>query len=409
MSALAASSRRSRRDEFRQALTVVGLGVVPGLVTMLVMVTVLRSHWVAYDFHWSYYPAAARLLHGGNPYAVTRFDIVKGIAFVYPALSAVALAPFALLSRSDADHLYSLLLLLLIPASLWMLGIRDWRIYGAPLIWLPVIVGWQGGNESVPLCFMAAVLWRYRDRPLVAGLVTAAPISLKPFVWPLALWLLATRRWKAAAWALAWGVALNLFAWSIVGFSEIHTYLHLSGEVTTALWRGGYGMLAVAHYLGLGRGAGEVMMAVASLALVAGVLRAGMQRRQTDAFVLAVALMLVASPLVWSHYFTFLVLPLALRRPRFSALWLVPVAMWVCPPSMTVVGWEAAVAWLVAIACFASWNGPNRSALAWHKRRQAFADRVGQAVRSCDMEPVIRFVSRARGLPDRCSGGRMLD
>ena len=49
----------------------------------------------------------------------------QGLAFVYPALSAVVFAPFALLGQADADHLYMLMCFLLVPATLWAAGVRD--------------------------------------------------------------------------------------------------------------------------------------------------------------------------------------------------------------------------------------------------------------------------------------------
>ncbi|HEX3802053.1 MAG TPA: glycosyltransferase family 87 protein [Solirubrobacteraceae bacterium] len=337
------------------------LGVVPVVVVAVMFIVLTVNRTVAYDFHWAYYPAASRLLHGGNPYGMPAADIAGGTAFVYPAFSAVVLVPFALLGHSQSDEVYRALCLLLIPGTLWTAGVRDWRVYGVTLIWLPVTVGWQIGNVSVPLTFLVALVWRYRDRPYVAGLVTAAAVSLKPFVWPLGLWLLATRRIRATIWTVVWAIALNLLAWWIVGFNEVHTYLRLSGEVTDALWRGGYSMLAVAHYLGFGRGVGEALLILVSAAVGLALVYAGyVKRRERDAMVLAVALMLVASPLVWSHYFVLLLVPLALTRPRFRAIWAAPIAMWVCPPSATVVSWQAAVAWIVTGTCFAVALRPSR-------------------------------------------------
>jgi hypothetical protein len=322
------------------------------LVAITALTAFRAQPQVAPDFHYAYFPAAQRLLRGVSPYALPHQDIAAGIAFVYPALSALVFAPFALLGRPLADHLYVLLCFALVPATLWLARVRDWRLYALPMLWAPVVLGWEGGNVSVPLTFLVMLLWRYRDRPLVAGFVTALAISLKPFVWPLALWLVVTRRWRAAGYALLSGLLLNLAAWAIIGFNQISAYLRLSAQVTDALWRGGYSMLALAHHLGFGRGVGEAVLLVASAALIAGLVWLGLvRRRDRDALTLTVALMLVASPLVWSHYFVLLLVPLALARPRFDPIWLLPCAMWICPPSTAATGREVVLAWLVAVSC----------------------------------------------------------
>lgn len=345
------------------------LGALPLALTLGLVIAAAGSHWVAEDFSLAYYPAAFRLLHGGDPYAVTHAQLISGAAFVYPALSAVLIAPLALVSSGLADHLYVLLCIALVPGTLWVTGVRDWRVYGATMLWFPVIIGWQGENISVPLMFLVGLAWRYRERPLVAGLIVAAATSMKPFVWPLALWLIATRRFKAAGAALAWGIALNLLAWWLVGFSQISTYLRLAGQDTTALWRGGYGLLAVAHHLGLGRGVGEALLVFGALALCAAILHQGLVRgRQRHAFVLAVALMLVASPLVWIHYFVLLLVPLAITRPRFGVVWAAPIAMWLLPSATSVDDWQLVLAWGVVAGCFwaalrprqAGWRSADR-------------------------------------------------
>ena len=38
-----------------------------------------------------------------------------------------------------------------------------------------------------------------------------------------------------------------------------------------------------------------------------------------------------AEPIVWLHYLVVLLVPLAIARPRFSAIWLLPVLLWVSP------------------------------------------------------------------------------
>jgi hypothetical protein len=344
-----------REANLRRAAEHSLFGVVPIVATIALIAFQFKLHAVALDFHVAYYPAAKRLLSGLGPYAATHAQITGGTVFVYPAFSAIVLAPFALLSRGIAQVLYMLACMACVPATLRVLNVRDWRAYGVAMLWFPIFDGWQSGNVTLPLMLLTALAWRYRERPVVAGLVTAVAISLKPFVWPLGLWLLATRRWQAAAWALAWGLAVNVISWAVVGYSEIHTYLHLSGEVTNALWRGGYSMLAVAHHLGFGRGVGEGLLLVASGAAAAAVIYLGaVKRNDTDALTLAVVLMLVASPLLWAHYFALLLVPVALRRPRLSPVWILPVLMWPMPPRQPVFGWEELLAWGLSAAMLAS-------------------------------------------------------
>jgi hypothetical protein len=40
---------------------------------------------------------------------------------------------------------------------------------------------------------------------------------------------------------------------------------------------------------------------------------------------------LAATPVVWMHYYALLFVPIALYRPRLSALWAVPLVLWLAP------------------------------------------------------------------------------
>ena len=62
-------------------------------------------------------------------------------------------------------------------------------------------------------------------------------------------------------------------------------------------------------------------------------MRAVFARRDDDArsFTCAVAATLALSPIVWLHYLVVLLVPMAILRPRFSVLWLLPVLLWVSP------------------------------------------------------------------------------
>ncbi len=339
----------SRGRTFAGALFDVFMGPVPVLIVAVMMWIVLHGPVPAFDFRFAYWSAGHRVLTGQSPYLWTAAQYRGGFAFVYPALSAVVFAPMALLSRSAGSVLFTLVSACLAPTTLALLGVRDWRAYGITLLWLPVCAGWLTANESLFLMFGLACLWRWRDRPGIAGLLAAVMISLKPIMWPVMLWLLATRRWRASAQSIVYGVLLNVAAWSVVGFGQIRAYLHATATDTAVAWRTGFGVPAMLGHLGAGRTAGVALMLVLALALLVATVHSGFVcRNEVQALTLTVVLTLVASPLVWGHYLTLLLVPLALLRPRLNWLWVVPVLMWICPPDARVHLWQAAFFWLAA-------------------------------------------------------------
>ncbi len=108
-------------------------------------------------------------------------------------------------------------------------------------------------------------------------------------------------------------------------------------------------MPALLGHLGAGRTAGVALLLALALALLVATVYSGFVRRnEVQALTLTVALTLVASPLVWGHYLTLLLVPLALLRPRLNWLWVLPVLMWICPPDARVHLWQAAFFWLSA-------------------------------------------------------------
>jgi hypothetical protein len=155
------------------------------------------------------------------------------------------------------------------------------------------------------------------------------------------LWLLATRRYRAAGWAIACGLVLNLLAWGLLGFDQLSRYFHLDSAVTTALYRDGYGVISLAVRLDAGRSTGTVVLVVLAVALALLCLWLGRRGRQEAALLVAVDLMLVASPLLWNHYFAMLIVPLAILRPRLSREWLLPLVLWICPGGLQEAEWQA--------------------------------------------------------------------
>lgn len=299
----------------------------PALLTVLVTIEMTRRHVVAFDFDHSYWPAGRRVLHGLSPYDPSWQDLGTGFGFPHSAVAALFFVPFALIPLHVADGVSTALTIGVLFLTLRVLRVRDFRIYGAVMLWPAVVFAWQTSNMTLLLGLGIAGAWRYRDRPFVAGALAGLIVSLKLFVWPIGLWLLATRRYAAFGWAIVCGAALNLVGWAVIGFDQISPYQRLV-RADTRIWElRSYNVIALAQLNGIGRTAAYVLQF--SIAAVVGAACVVIGRRGSDqsALVISVALCLLASPIIHLHYFALLVVPLAVARPKLSPAWLLPLLM----------------------------------------------------------------------------------
>jgi alpha-1,2-mannosyltransferase len=319
--------------------------VFPLLLTVWLLFGYSSSHQLAIDFHHDFWVAGARVRDGLSPYAWTPREIAGLVSFPYPAPAALLFVPFSLLPRGLGDPIFVALSLTACMLALRVLNVRDWRLYTFVLLLWPVIQAWQTANVTLLLVCGIAATWRYRDSPVVTGVLTAAMLCLKPVVWPLLLWLVITRRYRAAAYGLALALAVNVISWAVLGFGALSTWWHLLATQMDVLYREGYGLTALAVHMGAGRAAGTAFQILATAALALVCVRLGLRGRERAAFTLAVALMLVSSPLVDNHYFALLIVPIAIARPYLSRAWLPPLVLYLCPAT-GVAGWQLALPWV---------------------------------------------------------------
>lgn len=318
-------------------------GVTPVLGTVCLLY-VFRGHWFAVDFRLSYWPAAHQIVHGLSPYLAQNAPSQGREGFPYPAVGALVIAPFGLLPRELASALFTALNIAAVPAALRLLGVRDWRIYGVVFLWLPVISGWETANVTLLFLLGIAAVWRYRDRPLVAGVLTAFLISVKPFVWPLALWLLLTRRYASVAYGAAFGLVANVVAWAIIGFGEVHRFIHLLGELGSTAQRSAYSLVAVLMHAGASPGVAYTLGLAPGVAIFLAWLVLGREAEDRTAMIICIAVILFLSSVVWLQYFALLIVPLALARPRLSLAWGLPMLMSACVPIYGPEVWQQALA-----------------------------------------------------------------
>jgi hypothetical protein len=309
-------------------LEVLLLGILPLTALYFVFLSVLRGGQVT-DFENAFYPAAEAVLHGRSPYpALDDPSLAAGTAYVYPPLTAIASAPLTALSSEAAGLAVMALLVAMVIATLLVLDVRDWRCYGMAFLWLPVISAIQAANVTIPLGLAAALAWRYRERPPLAGLSVGMSLALKPLLWPLVLWLAATRRSRAAAVTVVTAAIALAGTWGVIGFAGLREFPDLLHRLQGLEERQGYTVYALATDLGASPGLARPFAVALAVSLLCAVVVLGRRGDDRRAFILALAAVLACTPIVWLHYFALLLVVVAVGRPTLGPAWFVPLVMY---------------------------------------------------------------------------------
>jgi hypothetical protein len=340
------SADRMRTDlgsALRRVVPIVFLGAIP-LLTVVIAVSSYSGDSVAYDFHHELYPEAKLVVEGLDPYPPADADLSDGTNNIWPIAAVLPVVPLTLLPPAAADWVMTFLVLASLVGALWIVGARDWRVYGVTLLWPPVINAYQTANMTLPLCLLCAIAWRARRRTWLPGLVIGAAIAIKFFLWPLTLWLAATGRVRASAASVAVAGASLLLLLPFVG---IGTYVELLRNLSDTFDGESYTIYALLVDVG----ASSAVARAATLA-VGGVMLALAWRRRS--FGLGIGAALVLSPIVWLHSFALLAVPMAIARPRFHPAWLLALPLWLVPGTLNGNAWQTALALVVLFAIIAA-------------------------------------------------------
>ena len=304
----------------------IGLGVGPA-VLILLSLTVAKGR--SFDLH-AFWGAGRDVLAGRSPYPA--LDALPAVAdrltfrpFVYPAPAAFLMAPFAALPFWLANVLFAFATVAAIAGALRLLGVRDWRCYGAAFVSCPAVSAVGGGTVSPFLLLGAAALWRYRSTWWKAGPLLAFLLVMKLFLWPLAAWFLATRRYGATLAAAALTLATTLAAWAAIGFVGLREYPALLDKLTALVGPNSFSSYAFGLAIGAPAGAAELALKGASAVAFCALVWAGRRRLdERQAFLACLAAALFLTPILWPHYLVLVFVPVALASRRFSGLWLAP-------------------------------------------------------------------------------------
>lgn len=304
------------------------LAFLPIVAIYIVFLNVARGGAVT-DLENVFYGAAEVVSGGGNPYSPLDDPVIAaGKAYVYPPLIALAGIPLTALGVEAAGFVVMGLLVLGVFGTLLVLGIRDWRCYGIALLWPPVLSAIQTGNITIPLALGAAIVWRCRDQARAAGASLGLTLAAKLILWPLALWLAATRRFSTVVYALGVGCAAVVVSWAVIGFAGLVDYPALLRRLQEIEESQGYTVYALALDLGASSSVARALWIALAVSLLLGVVVLGRRGDDRRAFVLAVGAALACSPIVWLHYFALLLVAVAVAEPRLGPAWFVPLLMY---------------------------------------------------------------------------------
>jgi hypothetical protein len=302
------------------------LGLLPALVLILTLEQEVRDHQIAPDLHYGLYRQAKGLLDSGVGFDPVS-TVIDGQNRIYTVLTALVATPLTLVPVGVADVLMTVLLIASAVAIPYLVGVRDPRVYGAAFLWPSLLSGVQTGNLTLLLGLVAALAWRYRSRRFLPGLLVGLAVAAKVFMWPLAIWLIATKRFSAAIAAASVGVASILL---MLPFGNPLDYFRVARSNAEVFGKQAYSVYVLLGCSGIARIAWLVLAAFALLAIFLPTDRSTLVGDRSS-FTLAITACILCSPIVWIHYFALLLVPLAITRPRFGPLWLAPLIYWLVP------------------------------------------------------------------------------
>jgi len=254
--------------------------------------------------------AGRAVAHGHSPYPVLGSrHLWSGSAFVYPWLTAWIFAPAAAISSHAAALLMTVASVAAIAAGVWSLAGFRLIPFACVLFSAPTIDGLQMGTLNALLFLGVCLAWRWRDRRAWAGLVIGLLVTLKLLCWPLAVWLLLTRRWRAATFAVGTGTILLGAGW-VFGPIGPGLYEHILGQLSAHETIASFGLQGLLVRWSVPVGAAQ-LVGLGSAAVLIAIMR---NRGDTMIYAAAVVGALLASPVVWYHYYLLAAAPLLLVR-----------------------------------------------------------------------------------------------
>ena len=331
-----------RRDDARPRIISVSGGARAGLAGACLLIALTAFVWtylrirsavqddtIGFDFEGTLWNPAKALLDGLSPYPDAVASAVEiGNPALYPPLQMLLVTPLTLLPWWLGLTLWTGVLVAGMALALYALEVRDLRCYALAFVSAPVVGDVIIGNATLLLVPLVALAWRWRGQAVRCGVVLGLAIASKLLIWPLLLWLLGSRRYRAFGVAALVACAGILVPWAAIGFDGLTAYPDLLRVASEVYGVHSYSVSTMLSALHVGdttaiRAAFATGLALGVLAFVAG-------RRNLDEISISLAVLgaILGSPIVWEYNYALLFVPIAIARPRFSALWVAPLLVY---------------------------------------------------------------------------------
>jgi hypothetical protein len=228
----------------------------------------------------------------------------------------------------------------------WWNAKRDWKhVLGLTFLMLgsaPFVIDIGMGQLSVFLLLFLAFSWQSlrRGNEIAGGIFLGFVIALKLMAWPIFLYLLIKRRWRAVFSSGMVVIFSNGFMLILMGLEPFISYYVEVGPKISALYQGDAWNISVwgwgwSFFAGFDSSVAPFVKVsplfeslsylapytaiVCLLTVVSIGLYHALRLKEFDmAFGILVCVSILANPIAWSHYFTWTIIPIAILWRRLQ-------------------------------------------------------------------------------------------
>ena len=236
------SASQGTRSFSRLPFDILLFAVFPAFVLLAMVVVAYRDGVLGFDFMSFNLPAARAVADGHSPYP----------AYQYPPLVAFALVPLTFVPGPNI--VFAAILIACVPASLWFLGVRDWRCTASSSSGRPCSRLCRRATSRFRCCSGRSICWYARDRWKPVALAGGLTVAAKLLTAPLVVWLVATRRIAASIGVVVVAAGVSAVLWAVIGFSGAADYPSNIGTIARSSAEQSYTLKVVLQDIGVGSG-----------------------------------------------------------------------------------------------------------------------------------------------------------